>query len=141
MTDTPTEAVHGEVARGDEARRAAVVLLREGLHRDAMSRAYYAALHYARALLLIKGEEPRTHEGVLRRFSFHYVRTAVLTMEEGKILGRLQKLREEADYGLDRDYTAADVAEELSAVERFQSAVLRVLREIGIPPRVEPQGK
>jgi len=33
------------------------------------------------------------------------------------------------------------VAEELSAVERFQSAVLRVLREIGIPPRVEPQGK
>jgi len=106
-----------------------------------MSRAYYAALHYARALLLVKGEEPRTHEGVLRRFSFHFVRTAVLTLEEGKILGRLHKLREEADYGMDRDYAAVDVAEELGAVERFQAAVLPVLAEFGIPSRAEPQGK
>jgi hypothetical protein len=141
MTSIPAEAVQREIARGDEARRAAAVLLREGLHRDAMSRAYYAALHYARALLLVKGEEPRTHEGVLRRFSLHFVRTAVLTLEEGKILGRLHKLREEADYGVDRDYAAVEVAEELGAVERFQSAVLRALAEFGIHLRSDPEGE
>ena len=40
MTDGTTEAIRAEVGRGDEARRAAEVLLREGLYRDAMSRAY-----------------------------------------------------------------------------------------------------
>ena len=62
-----------------------------------MSRAYYAALHYARALLLLKEEEPKTHEGVLRRLSFYFVRTGVLSLEEGKVFSRLHKLREEAD--------------------------------------------
>jgi len=80
----------------------------------------------------VKGEEPKTHEGVLWRFSFQFVRTGVLTPEEGKLLGRLQKLREEADYGMDRDYAAADVGEELDGLERFRSGVLRALAEAGI---------
>ena len=52
MTNLPLEPIRAELSRGDEARRAAAVLLREGLHRDAMSRAYYAALHYARPFSL-----------------------------------------------------------------------------------------
>jgi uncharacterized protein (UPF0332 family) len=132
MTDGPAEAIRAEVGRGDEARRAAVVLLRESLYRDAMSRAYYAALHYARALLLLKEEEPKTHEGVLRRLSFYFVRTGVLSLEEGKVFSRLHKLREEADYGMDRNYAGPDVAQEIDGLARFRSAVLRVLAESGI---------
>jgi uncharacterized protein len=71
------EAVGGELKRGDEARRAAEVPRREGLLRDAISRVYYAALHYARALLLMKDGEPMTHEGVLRCVSFHFVKAGL----------------------------------------------------------------
>lgn len=120
-------AIRAELARGDEARRAAEVLTREGLLRDAMSRAYYATLHYARALLLTKDEEPTTHEGVLRRFSFHFVKTGLLTLDEGKILGRLHKLREDADYGIEQGYVVGEVQEELDGVRRFERAVERVL--------------
>jgi|GEM_PF-1315910 uncharacterized protein (UPF0332 family) len=77
MTDGPAEAIRAEVGRGDEARRAAAVLRREGLYRDAMSRASSAALHDARARLLLKEEEPKTHEGVLRRLSVYCVWTGV----------------------------------------------------------------
>jgi hypothetical protein len=140
MTAVPIASIRGELARGDEARRAAAVLLREGLQRDAMSRAYYVALHYARALLLLKDEEPKTHEGVLRRFSLHFVRTAVLTTDEGKLLGRLHKLREEADYGMDRQYSSGDVRVELDGLEMFRSAVLRVLRIHGVESLGEPDG-
>jgi len=42
-----------EAAVGDDALRAAEALLALGLHNDAVSRAYYAAFHYARALLLL----------------------------------------------------------------------------------------
>ena len=41
----------------------------------AISRAYYAALHAARAALLPPGEAPRTHHGVPTRFALHFVAT------------------------------------------------------------------
>ena len=130
------EAIGSELERGDEARRAAEVLSREGLLRDALSRAYYAALHYARALLLMKDEEPMTHEGVLRRVSFHFVRTGLMTVEEGKILGRLHRLREEADYGVDRTYLPSEVGKELEDLDRFRKAVDRVLANLNGTPLV-----
>jgi uncharacterized protein (UPF0332 family) len=125
------------LVRGDEARRAAAVLSREALMRDAMSRTYYAALHYARALLLAKDEEPTTHEAVLRRFSFHFVKTSLMTPEEGKILGRLHKLREEADYGVERTYVAEEVQEELRNLDRFRQAVDRVLTSLKLFPSAQ----
>jgi len=84
-------------------------------------------LHYARALLLMRDEEPTTHEGVLRRFSFHFVKTGLLTLDEGKILGRLHILREDADYGIEQGYVVGEVQEELDNVRRFKHAVDRVL--------------
>jgi uncharacterized protein (UPF0332 family) len=122
------------LVRGDEARRAAEVLTREELLRDAMSRAYYATLHYARALLLVKDEEPTTHEGVLRRFSFHSVKTGLLTLDEGKILGLLHKLREDADYGIEQGYVVGEVQEELDSVRRFKDAVDPVLLSLSSFP-------
>jgi hypothetical protein len=58
--------VAAELERGAQAAKAAQELLRLGLLNDAVSRAYYAALHFARALLLTEGVEPKTHGGVRR---------------------------------------------------------------------------
>lgn len=44
-----------EAERGDDALRAAEALVGLGLNNDAVSRAYYAAFHYSRALLLLEG--------------------------------------------------------------------------------------
>jgi uncharacterized protein (UPF0332 family) len=48
------ELIALEIERGDEALKSAETLLEAGLYRDAMSRTYYAVLHYARALLATK---------------------------------------------------------------------------------------
>ncbi len=53
-----------------------------------MSRAYYAVMHYARALLVTVDEEPKTHEGILWRFSLHFVKSGAVSEAEGKILDR-----------------------------------------------------
>ena len=47
-----------EASLGDDALQAAEALLKLGLYNDAASRAYYAAFHYARALLLTEGLKP-----------------------------------------------------------------------------------
>ena len=50
-----------EASLGDDALRAAEALLALALYNDSVSRSYYAAFHYARALLLVEGLEPKTH--------------------------------------------------------------------------------
>lgn len=132
ISDDRRRLVMQEMQRGDEARRAAEVLFRERLLRDTMSRAYYAVLHYARALLILKAEEPRTHEGVLRRFSLHFVKSGLIGPEEGKVLGRLHKFRQEADYTVERDYPSEEVCKELEGVVSFRDAVVRALGELGM---------
>ena len=60
-----------EAQRGDESLRAAEELLRLGLHNDAISRAYYAAYHWARAVLFTRGLESKTHRGVNQLLGLH----------------------------------------------------------------------
>ena len=65
-----------EAARGDTSLKAAKVLLEHQLYSDAISRAYYAAYHWVRALLFIKELDPRSHRGTIQLFHLHYQKTA-----------------------------------------------------------------
>ena len=82
MTDDQKRTnIAAEVARGESAFRSAELLLAAGQRADAVSRAYYAAFHYARALLLTLGEEARTHGGLDRLVQRDLVRTGKLAPE------------------------------------------------------------
>jgi uncharacterized protein (UPF0332 family) len=59
------------------------------MYADAVSRAYYGALHFARALLATIDEEPKTHGGVLRLLSRDFVRTGQLEPEIAQLLSAL----------------------------------------------------
>ncbi len=101
MTNEQTRASIGaEVRRGAEALESADILLNAGKYADAVSRAYYAAYHYARALLLSAGEEPRTHGGLDRLLQRDFVRTGQLEAKDARLLARLMTFRQSADYGV-----------------------------------------
>ena len=91
-------SARAEAALGDDALRAASALVELGLHNDAVSRAYYAAFHYARALLLLAGLEPKTHRGVVSLLVEHYEKPGRLEPGAVSILARLQTFRGLADY-------------------------------------------
>ena len=109
-----------ELKRGDEALRSAEVLNEEGLCLDAMSRCYYAVLHYTRAMLLTKDIIPRSHHGAFLMFSQELVKAKLVPQEYGKVLARQQKLREEADYATDSSFSREDVAAALDDTRRFR---------------------
>lgn len=50
------------------------LLLDQSRYGDAASRAYYALLHGARALLATKGLDSRKHSGVISLFNRHFVK-------------------------------------------------------------------
>jgi uncharacterized protein len=102
-----------EAAMGDDALQAASALLQLGLHNDAVSRAYYAAFHYARALLLLEGLEPKTHRGVVALLLERYEKQGRLEAGAVSVLARLQTFRGLADYAaterIAKDREAAEV--------------------------------
>jgi uncharacterized protein len=117
-----------EMERGAQALAAARLLLEGGLYADAASRAYYAALYHARALLLTEGEEPITHHGVQRVLSRDFVRTGQLTPEIARAFSNVEKLRLDADYAAEILVTRADATQAILTVEGFIETVTDLLR-------------
>jgi uncharacterized protein (UPF0332 family) len=123
--------VSDEVARADEALRASRALLGVGLHADAVSRSYYAALHLIRALLLTQGVEPKTHAGAIHLLNTEFVRAGRLPSSHNRLLAGLQRARELADYDAAVTFSAEDATAQLADAERFAADALALLRTGG----------
>ncbi len=119
--------IHEEMDRGDESYRAAEVLSKEGLFSDSISRIYYAAFHYASALLLSKGLETQSHKGMGHLLSLHFVKEGLIEPKYSRIFSQSQKFREESDYTAGFVFTREDVTEELRKVKEFREVIVDYL--------------
>lgn len=111
-----------EAARGDESLRAACVLLDNGLYNDAISRAYYAAFHWASAVLMAKGLQAKTHRGTIQLLSLHFVKPGLLPQDAANHLAHLETSRELSDYTGKPDFTEEQVRQAIAEAERFLNA-------------------
>lgn len=132
MTDeNKKKSIAAECARGTDALESAEILLAAGKLADAVSRAYYAAFHFARALLLTRAEEPRTHSGVDRLLQRDFVRTGLLDPRLGKRFAGLQRFRQDADYSAEFVFTDEGAREEVEAARAFVAAARELLQRDG----------
>jgi uncharacterized protein (UPF0332 family) len=114
-----TANARAELAIARDAARVARAALDLGIVRDALSRAYYAAFHAARALLLLDGLEPKTHTGLARMFSEHWIKTDRFDRSQMLVLTRLQAYRLASDYAYSFEVQPADARAEVAAAETF----------------------
>jgi uncharacterized protein (UPF0332 family) len=117
-----------ELARAEQAVRAARALLELGLHADAVSRAYYAAFHSLRALLLSRGLEAKTHAGAIHLFNTEFVRAGLFASSHNRLLGGIQRSRELADYDAAVSFSKEDADGCLRDAETFREEALALLR-------------
>lgn len=95
----------------------------------AVSHAYYAMHHAARALLLLIGESPKTHSGVIARMWKNREKLG-LAEEDVRNLSRILRMRVESDYGVDFEIPDKDTAEEiLSIAKLFVSKSEKIVSE------------
>ena len=85
----------------------------------AANRLYYAAYYASSALLINAGYQVKTHEGTIGMIGQYYVKTGVLTKEEGALLARLQNMRHTGDYDDFLDWTKEDVEPCFLRVEAY----------------------
>ena len=119
----------GKILARDELKRAleelkgAEILQDSSLYFKSVVSSYYSVYHAAKAALLLKGAIPKSHEGVERMFSLYYVKTGEFEIDTGKIIGRLMKLREEADYYPESVFRLEDSREALGLAKSFVEVV------------------
>lgn len=121
----------GELARAETCLEEANALHAAGLPYGATSRAYYAVFHAARALLFSIGIDARTRKGVVSTIGEHFVRPGHLSSAMGRLVSRMQRDREDADYATGAVFTESDAAEIITDAEAF----LREARRLIAAPR------
>ena len=62
------------------------------------NRVYYAVFHAATALLIMNGLHAGSHQGVSVLFNKHFVKENLVDEKYGRLLARLENMREKSDY-------------------------------------------
>lgn len=120
-----------EWEKSREVLKEAETLLHQKLAAGAIARTYYAAFHAGKALLLTEGLEVRSHEGLGRLLSLHFVKTGILDRHLSRTLSKAQKFREEADYSSEYTFTLDDATLQLQEVKELLTAIEKFLRHKG----------
>ncbi|MBI5487263.1 MAG: HEPN domain-containing protein [Deltaproteobacteria bacterium] len=135
MTDDNVRRnVQDELRLAESALAAATALVELGLAPDAASRAYYAALHAARALLFSIGLDPGSHRAVRNLVSRHFVQSGDLAPEHSKGLAQLEALRSAGDYDSAFALGPDQIRPEVDKARTFVEAAREILRRSGIAP-------
>lgn len=119
-----------ELRRAVEELRVAKVLYENDFYYKSVASAYYTIYHATKAALLLKGVAPQTHEGVERMFSLYYIKTKEIEVSIGKIIGRLMKMREEADYYPETIFTSEEASKAIKDAERFLKKIKNLFKGV-----------
>lgn len=112
-----------------ERLRVAEKLFRDGDYEDAVSRAYYAMYHAARAALSTENVFPKTHGGVVSEFGRKFVLAGIFSKELGKNLADAKAARETCEYSVTATVGKSEAEAILSNAKKFLNAIKKYLEK------------
>ena len=120
-------AFRAEWRRAQECLGAARYCHGGGFYADAVSRAYYAVMHAAKAALALHNVRPRSHSAVANRFGLNIVRAGLVEEHWGREFGSLASIRISADYGIAIIFSDADAQDACGRAELFLDRIRPLL--------------
>lgn len=130
MTIPSNEEIKAELTAAKEALDDAESNMSENRFRTAISRAYYAIFHAARAVVWTRGLAPKTHKGLARQFGQYVVRARLTDKRFNKILKDAADERELADYNaMTGSFEKEDVVSLVSEAREFVEEMGKVLNK------------
>jgi uncharacterized protein len=117
------------LARAETCLGEARALLAASFPYGAASRAYYTVFHATSALLFSIGLEARTHTGLVSLLGEHFVRPGKLSPSMGRLVSRMQRDREDADYALGVVFTTEEASQIISDAATFLTEARRLVSE------------
>ena len=95
----------------------------------AVNRFYYACFHIVQALFIKKEIVAHTHLGMLTQFSKCFVKTEMVSLEDGSFLARLFQLRQKADYNCAYDITKEEAQSLKEPTHAFVEKIENLIKE------------
>ena len=93
------------------------------------NRMYYALFYAVSALLTIDSHPVNTHKGALPLVNQYYVKTDILTKEDGHLFGQVFAFRQGSDYDDFIDATKEDVEQLFPKVEVLVEKIIALTNE------------
>jgi uncharacterized protein (UPF0332 family) len=111
--------VRAEWQRARQALGAAEVLRDTGYLADALSRAYYATLHAAKAALYVHDVATTSHAAVRRMCGLHLIQSGAIEAKWASHLGEILDDRLAADYDVEAEFTAEEANDACQQARAF----------------------
>ena len=124
--------VLAEWNRARESLRAAETLTRDRCYADAISRAYYAILHAAKAALHVHDVAAESHPAVRRMFGLHLVKPGKIEPDWSAYLVESLDDRLAADYDVETSFSREEARGECRRSRDFLNRVKRYLLKNGL---------
>lgn len=104
------------------------VLQQAGLWNNIANRLYYVAFHAVSALLIHDHHNVGSHQGAVIMLHQYYVKTGMLSKEEGAFYSQLQTLREKSDYNCTYNATESDTVPRIEQTKQFIDKILGLIQ-------------
>ena len=104
------------------------ILRQAGFWNNIVNRLYYAAFHAVSALLIHDRHNFGSHQGAVICLHNYYVRTGILSKEDGAFYSQLQTMREKSDYSCTYYATEVDTAPRIEQTKQFIDKVLNLIK-------------
>ncbi|MHA1973682.1 MAG: HEPN domain-containing protein [Candidatus Hodarchaeales archaeon] len=124
------ELVDNYLERAESKLRSAAVLLKEGLYDDSISRSYYATFLATKGVLLLMGEQPKSHTGLLTLFGLKIVKKGLMEKKYAKILTSLFDARQNGDYQALVWFDEKDAEEYLNSAKEFVNEIKKLMKNL-----------
>ena len=118
------------IEQARESLDAARMMLQNNIIKDAINRSYYAVFYALKAVLAIEGKDFKRHRDVVAYFNQMYVAAGKFPREFGRLIAKLQQLREKSDYD---DFFVASVEkarQQTDSAEKVIAEVEQYLRNL-----------
>jgi uncharacterized protein (UPF0332 family) len=132
------QQIQAEWRRAQKALQAAQLLHQKGLSEDAISRAYYATMHAAKAALLVHDVVAESHAAVRRLFGQVLVMAEGMEREWAQILARGHDQRGAAEYNVDFEVDEGAAERLVRDAQRFVERMAAYVVSKGL--RLETKG-
>ena len=116
------------LTRAREFLNAAGSLIKSRHYESSVNRSYYAILTAAKALLVLRGIDPETHEGVKTMLSREFIKTEILPRAYGEVFRSVQARRLDSDYGDYVEISKDEAEDALDKAEDFIETVSAVIQ-------------
>jgi len=110
------------ISKSTEVFNDAVLLAKNGRWNSCINRLYYSSYYLASALLYKNSFGSETHNGVKTQLFKNFIKTEILTREQGKLYSHLFDWRQESDYADFIEFDQKTVEPVIEEVEKFNLA-------------------